>query len=210
MKPPFLTYISPKTLNEVVSLLDQDSQNSRILAGGQSLMTMLNMRLIRPRILIDIKNIWEKASETGKKVIFAGNGGSAAMASHCSVDLTKAAGIRAINFNEVDLITCFANDYGYEDWVAKAVQFYGDKGDCVVLISSSGNSMNMVKAAKKAEKLGISVVTFTGFEINNKLKQKGEINLWVDSKAYNIVEMTHHIWLLAIVDMIIGSAEYSA
>ena len=66
------------------------------------------------------------------------------------------------------------------------------------------------KAAKKAEKLGISVVTFTGFEINNKLKQKGEINLWVDSKAYNIVEMTHHIWLLAIVDMIIGSAEYSA
>ena len=57
MKPPFLTYISPKTLDEVVSLLDQDSQNSRILAGGQSLMTMLNMRLIRPRILIDIKNI---------------------------------------------------------------------------------------------------------------------------------------------------------
>ena len=57
MKPPFLTYISPKTLDEVVSLLDQDSQHSRILAGGQSLMTMLNMRLIRPRILIDIKNI---------------------------------------------------------------------------------------------------------------------------------------------------------
>ena len=57
MKPPFLSYISPKTLDEVVSLLDQDSQNSRILAGGQSLMTMLNMRLIRPRILIDIKNI---------------------------------------------------------------------------------------------------------------------------------------------------------
>ena len=57
MKPPFFTYISPKTLDEVVSLLDQDSQDSRILAGGQSLMTMLNMRLIRPRILIDIKNI---------------------------------------------------------------------------------------------------------------------------------------------------------
>ena len=53
----FLSYISPKTLDEVVSLLDQDYQNSRILAGGQSLMTMLNMRLIRPKILIDIKNI---------------------------------------------------------------------------------------------------------------------------------------------------------
>jgi len=160
--------------------------------------------------LIDIKNIWEKASETGRKVIFAGNGGSAAMASHCSVDLTKAAGIRAINFNEADLITCFSNDFGYDDWVAKALQFYGDEGDCVVLISSSGNSMNLVNAAIEAKKLGMSVVTFTGFNKGNKLKQEGEINLWVNSKAYNIIEMTHHIWLLAIVDVIIGSAEYSA
>ena len=56
----------------------------------------------------------------GKKVIIAGNGGSAAMASHVAVDFTKAAGIRAINFNEADLITCFSNDYGYEHWVAQA------------------------------------------------------------------------------------------
>ena len=158
---------------------------------------------------IDIKNIWQKASETGRKVIFAGNGGSAAMASHCSVDLTKAAGIRAINFNEADLITCFANDYGYEDWVSMALQFYGDEGDCLVLVSSSGSSLNMVQAAKKAKELGISVVTFTGFEKNNKLKQMGEVNLWVDSKAYNIVEMTHHIWILSIVDLIVGNAEYT-
>ncbi len=145
-----------------------------------------------------------------KKIIFAGNGGSAAMASHCSVDLTKNSGIRAINFNEADLITCFANDYGYDDWVAKAVQSYGDKGDSIVLVSSSGNSMNMVQAAKEAKKLGISVLTFTGFKINNKLKQMGDVNVWVDSKAYNIVEMTHHIWILGIVDLIIGNAEYSA
>jgi D-sedoheptulose 7-phosphate isomerase len=90
------------------------------------------------------------------------------------------------------------------------LQFYGDEGDCVVLISSSGNSMNLVNAAIEAKKLGMSVVTFTGFNKGNKLKQEGEINLWVNSKAYNIIEMTHHIWLLAIVDVIIGSAEYSA
>jgi len=160
--------------------------------------------------LIKIKEIWKEANKRMKKIIFVGNGGSAAMASHCSVDLTKNARVRAINFNEADLITCFANDFGYDDWVAKALQFYGDEGDSVVLISSSGNSMNIVNAAIDAKKLGMSVVTFTGFNKGNKLKQEGEINLWVDSKAYNIVEMTHHIWLLAIVDMIIGSAEYTA
>ena len=50
--------------------------------------------------------------KNGGKVIIAGNGGSAAMASHVAVDFTKAAGVRAINFNEADLITCFADDYG--------------------------------------------------------------------------------------------------
>ena len=59
----------------------------------------------------------KKAQEKGGKIILAGNGGSAAMASHVAVDFTKNASIRAINFNEADLITCFANDYGYENWV---------------------------------------------------------------------------------------------
>ena len=160
--------------------------------------------------LIKIKNLWLYASEIGKKIIFAGNGGSAALSSHCSVDLTKNAGVRAINFNEADLITCFSNDYGYEEWLAKAVEFYSDKGDVVVLISSSGKSKNIINAAKKAKEIGLIVITFTGFESANELKKLGDINLWVDSRAYNVVEMTHHIWLLAVVDMMIGKAEYSA
>ena len=56
-----------------------------------------------------------------------------------AVDLTKASGIRAVNFNEADLITCFANDYGYEHWVEKALDFYADPKDVVILISSSGS-----------------------------------------------------------------------
>ena len=160
--------------------------------------------------LISLNYIWKKANLNGKKIIFAGNGGSAAMASHCAVDLTKNAGIRAINFNEADLITCFSNDFGYEKWVEKAIEFYGDSGDVAVLISSSGNSMNLVNAAILAKKMNINVITFTGFNPQNKLRKEGELNIWVDSCAYNIIEMTHHIWLLAVVDMIIGSAEYSA
>ena len=74
--------------------------------------------------LIELKELWEKANSTNKKVIFCGNGGSAAMASHCAVDLTKNAGVKAINFNEADLITCFANDFGYEHWISNALKFY--------------------------------------------------------------------------------------
>lgn len=144
----------------------------------------------------------------GRKVIIVGNGGSAAMASHVAVDLTKVAGVRAINFNEADLLTCFANDYGYEHWVEKALEFYADEGDLVILISSSGKSPNIVNGARKAHELKMRVMTLSGFSGDNPLRALGEVNLWVDSRAYNIVEMTHHIWLVAIVDYLHGSTEY--
>jgi len=160
--------------------------------------------------LIQMKKMLLEVKKSGNKVIIAGNGGSAAMASHVSVDFTKQGGIRTVNFNEADLITCFANDYGYEHWVAKAIEFYGDKGDLIILISSSGNSKNMVNAARVAKKLTMEVVTFTGFKADNPLKQEGDLNFWLDSKAYNIVENTHQIWLLMVCDLIIGQAEYLA
>jgi len=159
---------------------------------------------------ISLKELLISTKNKGNKVIVAGNGGSAAMASHVAVDFTKQGKIRTVNFNEPDLITCFANDYGYEHWVEKAVEFYGDKGDVLILISSSGNSKNMVNAAKIAKSIGIYVVTFTGFKSNNPLKQEGELNFWLDSKAYNVIENTHQIWLLMVCDLIIGEAEYSA
>ena len=138
--------------------------------------------------------------KAGKKVIVVGNGGSAAMASHVAVDFVKAASIRTINFNEADLITCFANDYGYEHWVAKAMEAYADSGDLAIIISSSGRSQNMLNATETSKKMGLSVITVSGFLSNNPLRKLGDLNLWVDSSEYNIVEMTHHIWLVAIID----------
>ena len=158
--------------------------------------------------MIKMKEMLLEVKKTMKKVIIAGNGGSAAIASHVAVDFTKQGGIRMVNFNEADLITCFANDYGYENWVAKAIEFYGYEGDMVILISSSGGSKNMINAAKSAKQLGMPIVTFTGFTPDNILKQKGDLNFWVDSKAYNIIENTHQIWLLLVCDLIIGKAEY--
>lgn len=145
-----------------------------------------------------------KASKGCRKIMLIGNGGSAAIASHVAVDFTKAAGIRAVNFNEADLITCFANDFGYENWAAKAIEAYGDPGDLIILISSSGRSPNIVNAASHANQHGFPLVTLSGFDSDNPLRKLGDINLWVESKVYNIVEMTHQIWLLSVVDYIIS------
>jgi D-sedoheptulose 7-phosphate isomerase len=144
-------------------------------------------------------------SVNSKKIILIGNGGSAAIASHVAVDFTKAAQVRAINFNEADLITCFANDYGYDKWVVEALSAYADPGDLAILISSSGKSPNMINGAMKAKQMGLKVVTLSGFDQGNPLRKLGDIELWADSSAYNVVEMTHHIWLLAIVDYVIAT-----
>ena len=161
--------------------------------------------------LAEVADLLKIIHSKGNKTLIVGNGGSAAIASHFSVDLTKNAGLRCVNFNEADLITCFANDYGFDRWIEKAVDFYGDKGDLLIVISSSGSSENMlngVKAARKGTFKGI--VTLSGFAEDNPLCQLGDINLWINSRAYNFVENIHQVWLMAIVDLIIGNREYSA
>lgn len=157
----------------------------------------------------DLKKIIKMTDEIMRlskknKIIIAGNGGSASIASHFTVDLSKNTKIKCVNFNEPNLITCFANDFGYENWISNAVKIYANKKDILILISSSGKSRNILNAAFKAKKIGISkIFTFSGFEKKNPLRSKGDINIWIDSKNYNYVENLHQFYLLAIVDLII-------
>ena len=69
-----------------------------------------------------MENLILNTNELKGKIIICGNGGSAATASHFAVDLSLNAKIRAVNFNEADLITCFANDFGYENWLKKSIR----------------------------------------------------------------------------------------
>lgn len=163
--------------------------------------------LVDTQLLMQCAEQIIKTHRHGKKLLIVGNGGSAAMASHLSVDFLKVTGIRAMNFNEADLITCFSNDYGYEHWVERAFEAYADPGDLAIIISSSGQSPNMINAAKKAADMKLGIITVSGFTQNNPLRKLGDINLWVDSSAYNIVEMTHHIWLLSVIDFISDNKE---
>jgi len=159
--------------------------------------------------IIKAKELLVKQNKLGKKAMFAGNGASAAIASHCALDFTKQAKIRSLCFNDSAFITAFANDYGYENWVKKAISFHGKAGDVAILISSSGSSLNIINAAKYSKDNGIHTISFSGFESTNPLKQLGDINFWVNSKAYNIIESIHQVWLLMICDLIIGKTEYS-
>jgi D-sedoheptulose 7-phosphate isomerase len=102
------------------------------------------------------------------------------------------------------LITCFSNDYGYENWIAKALDVYAKKGDLVILISSSGVSKNILKAASASRKKGTELITLTGFKKSNKLSKLGKVNFWVNSKNYNHIENIHQLYLLSVCDMIAG------
>ena len=159
--------------------------------------------------IITLKKILINTQKNKKKIMIFGNGGSASIASHFSVDLTKNAKIRCVNCNEADLITCFSNDYGYEHWIEMAINYFGDKNDVLIAISSSGKSKNIINACTAAKKKKFSkIITLTGHSIKNPIKKLGNINLWVNSKAYNKIENIHQFWLLSLVDLIVGKANY--
>ena len=169
-----------------------------------------NLQNIESESLLEASKLCKEIRTNNNKILIAGNGGSAAMASHVAVDFTKVAKVRTVNFNEADLLTCFANDYGFENAYQKCLEFYSDPGDLFIAISSSGSSKNIINAANYAKNNDMKVITLSGFGEENELKSIGDINLWVDSQGYNIVEMVHHTWLLSIVDHIVGKIEYSA
>ena len=142
--------------------------------------------------------------EKGNTVIFSGNGASAAIASHCALDYTKQTGIRSTNFSDSSLITAFANDYGYENWLSSALTCYANSGDLIVLISSSGKSANIINAARYCQEMNLSLITLTGFSEENPLKKMGQLNFWVNSDSYNIIECIHMVWLTSAMDLIFG------
>jgi D-sedoheptulose 7-phosphate isomerase len=146
------------------------------------------------QILRDIK-------KKNKKVFIFGNGGSSAIASHVTIDLSNICKIKTFNFNDASLITCFSNDFGYENWMTKTLDLYGEQSDILLVISSSGESKNIINACLSAKKKKFDqVITFTGFKKSNSVSKLGDINFWVNSKSYNFIENVHQILLLSIVD----------
>jgi D-sedoheptulose 7-phosphate isomerase len=144
------------------------------------------------------------AHDRGAKIMFIGNGGSAGICSHMAMDFSNRGGLRSTAFNDGSALTCLGNDLGYENVFAKQIEWHGRPGDLLIAISSSGRSRNILKGVETARAQGCGVATFSGFEEDNPLRKKGEVNFYVRSRQYGLVEVAHQALIHAILDLDTG------
>ena len=147
--------------------------------------------------------IYEQCIQRQGRLIFIGNGGSAAIASHQATDFFNNLNIDARAFNDPSLLTCMANDYGYENVFAKSIDVIGRKGDILAAISSSGKSPNILKGVEIAKMKECSIITMSGFRNDNPLRNEGDLNFYVPSVSYRIVEAAHSLYWDFILEMLI-------
>lgn len=136
----------------------------------------------------------------GGKIIFVGNGGSAAMASHQSFDYWKNGKMRAIAFNDSSLLTGGGNDFGYPDVFSQPIGMFAEARDAVIAISSSGQSQNILNAAKKAKEIGCYTITMSAFKSDNPLRSLGDVNIYLNTMVYGHAEIGHETILHTILD----------
>ena len=146
-------------------------------------------------------------ANSGHKLVFIGNGASAAISSHMSTDFWKTCGIRAIAFNDSSLLTCLGNDFGYEYIFEKSIEMFADRGDVLIAISSSGKSENILKGVNSAKSKECSVITLSGFENDNPLSLAGDYNFYVPAQEYGPVEVIHHSICHCILDAVVSHKE---
>jgi D-sedoheptulose 7-phosphate isomerase len=142
--------------------------------------------------------------EKQNTIFLIGNGASASMASHVAADLAKNGHVHTEVFSDLSLITAIANDISYEEVFADPLRRRIRKGDMLVAISSSGQSMNVLKAADEAEKLGGTLVTLSAMRPDNPLLKKGFLNFYIPAMTYGLAETCHaavlHYWIDKIVE----------
>jgi len=136
----------------------------------------------------------------GGRLYLVGNGGSAAVAGHAANDFLNVAKLRASTLHEPSLLSCMSNDYGWEAAFARILSTLAAPGDMLIAISSSGQSANIRNAAAEMRKCGARVVTLSGFRQNNPLRSIGQVNFWLNSSDYGMVEIGHQFVLHNVAD----------
>ena len=153
-----------------------------------------------------IKLVNAKIKKDARIYIF-GNGGSSAFSSHVMVDYMKVMGAKVVSATDAAYLTCFANDFGYDEVYRKFLEYHVTTQDLAILISSSGNSKNIINAATYCDENKIDFVVLSGFSELNMLNQFSTLSFHVKSKNYNVVELTHETILLSVVENFIRSAK---
>ncbi|MBQ3823419.1 MAG: SIS domain-containing protein, partial [Thermoguttaceae bacterium] len=158
-------------------------------------------------VLARIAGLILETKRTGKRIYTAGNGGSAATASHMCNDLMKGArvhgrvGFRAVCLNDsTPIVTCLANDFAYEDIYSIQLQTYADPGDLLIVFSGSGNSPNIVKGLQTARQMGLTTVGFGGRD-GGKMKNFCDEILIAPTNSMEQLEDMHMLYEHAIVSL---------
>lgn len=143
----------------------------------------------------------------GGKIISFGNGGSMSDAMHFAEELSgrfreDRPALPAIAVSDASHITCAANDYGFESIFSRFVEAIGKKGDAVLAISTSGNSANVVKAAKTARELGMKVIALTGKD-GGELASLADVEIRVPHQGYSDRIQEVHIKVIHLLIQII-------
>jgi D-sedoheptulose 7-phosphate isomerase len=154
---------------------------------------------VKPERLDAAMELLEKTLKAGKRIYVCGNGGSAAIADHLCCDWTKGTRITgkpALKTHSLvangALLTALANDYGYDQTFSTQVDIYGEPGDVLVAISSSGNSPNIINALEAAKARGMKVIGLSGFS-GGKLAEQSDVSLHAAFDNYGLVEDCHQV-----------------
>ena len=142
----------------------------------------------------------KKARAQKACVFLIGNGGSAAIVSHIFNDFINVGKLRAFTLHESSLVTCISNDYGYEKVYSKPLETLAQPNDLLIAVSSSGKSQNIRNAADSIKEIGGKVITLSGFDYNNSLREMGAVNFWLNSSDYGLVEVGHMFFLHCLSD----------
>lgn len=151
----------------------------------------------------EVKNSAKKATEllrSSNRVFFTGNGGSNSICSHMMEDYMKMAGKHTMSFTDAAMITCYANDYGWEKAMEEWIKAQFLPGDLLIAISSSGESKNILNATRKAKEMKGKVITLSGFNKDNSLSKLGDVNIVIPVRSFGIVENFHSMILHIILD----------
>ena len=128
-------------------------------------------------------------------LFLVGNGGSAGVVSHILTDFINVNKLNARTLHESSLLSCMSNDYGYENSFSEPLSTLAREKDLLIAVSSSGRSPNIHNAVKSVKKVGGEVITLSGFGHDNPLKSMGDLNIWLDSTSYGLVEIGHLFYL---------------
>ena len=148
-----------------------------------------------------VVSMLKAVKEAGGKIIWVGNGGSAAITSHSAADYFRTGKIKTLCFSDASLLTCMSNDFGYPAVFAKPIELYAEVGDVLVAISSSGQSVNILNAVQVAKDKGCKVVTLSGFMAINPLRKLGDVNFYVSCGEYGHVELAHGVLCHSFLDL---------